>query len=109
MAGMLHDFYTYANSDMEDHAHKGAAFSKTVLENLEITSDAETEIICDAIYNHSDKGSTGTRFGEVLKDADVMQHCLYNIIFDIMPHEKERFEKMKNEFGLCCSNSEKEK
>ena len=100
MSGMLHDFYTYAKTDMQDHAHKGAAFSKDVLSRLDITSPYETEIICNAIYNHSDKGIFGSSFDEVLKDADVLQHCLYNVTVLPMPHEAERFEKLKKEFGL---------
>jgi HD superfamily phosphodiesterase len=100
IAGMLHDFYTYAKTDMKDHAHKGAPFSRNVLETLGITTDEETEIICNAIYNHSDKGETGSSFDEVLKDADVLQHCLYNITLPPMTHEAERFEKLKKEFGL---------
>ena len=104
MAGMLHDFYTYAKTDMKDHAHKGAAFSKGVLTGLEITSSEETEIICNAIYNHSDKAAAGASFDEVLKDTDVLQHCLYNITVPVMPHETERFEKLKKEFGLNTTN-----
>ena len=99
IAGMLHDFYPYAKSDYGDrHAQKGAVFSKEVLEQLEITTPEETEKICGAIYNHSDKGEIGTPFDEILKDADVMQHCLYNTTVPPMPHETERFEKLKEEF-----------
>ena len=100
IAGMLHDFYTYAKMDSKDHARKGAAFSREVLEHLGITSDEETEKICSAIYNHSDKGTIGSSFDEVLKDADVLQHCLYNIAVPPMAHEILRFEKLKTEFGL---------
>jgi len=100
MAGMLHDFYTYAKSDSKDHAHKGSPFSKEVLNDLGITTDEETDLICNAIYNHSDKGTIGSSFDEVLKDADVLQHCLYNVTEPPMAHEIKRFEKLKKEFGL---------
>ena len=100
MAGMLHDFYTYANMDSKDHAHKGAVFSRELLGQLGITSQEETDKICSAIYNHSDKAGVGTSFDEVLKDADVLQHCLYNITIPPMSHEVERFENLKKEFGL---------
>ena len=100
MAGMLHDFYTYAKTDSKDHAHKGAPFSEEVLKCLGIATDEETELICNAIYNHSDKEAAGSPFDEVLKDADVLDHCLYNITQPVMPHEMERFEKLKIEFGL---------
>jgi hypothetical protein len=57
-------------------------------------------MICNAIYNHSSKDSKQSSFDEVLIDADVMQHCLYNPLFDVATHEKERFESLKIEFGL---------
>ena len=60
----------------------------------------EIDVICSAIYHHSSKEITHAPFDEVLKDADVMQHCLYNPLFEVMKHEKERFGKMKEEFGL---------
>ena len=60
----------------------------------------EIDIICKAIYNHSDKLKTHSSFSEVLIDADVMQHCLYNPFYEVADHEKVRFEKLKLEFGL---------
>lgn len=37
---------------------------------------------------------------EILKDADVMQHVLYNPLFDIKQHEQKRFSSLKIEFDL---------
>ena len=100
IAGMLHDFYTYANTDMADYAYKGAAFSRGGLEKLDIVNKDELGAICSAIYHHSDKSVTDEPFDEVLKDAGVLQHCLYNVTLPVMPHEVLRFESLKNEFGL---------
>ena len=100
MAGMLHDIYSYAKMDTKYHAKKGAELSKEILISLKITNEEETNIICDAIYTHSDKGTVHPNFNEILKDADVLQHCLYNPLFEIMPHEKDRYEKLKIEFGI---------
>lgn len=100
MAGMLHDIYSYAKMDTKDHAKKGAALSKEILISLKITNEEETNIICDAIYTHSDKETVHLNFNEILIDADVLQHCLYNPSFEIMPHEKNRYEKLKIEFGI---------
>ncbi len=100
MAGMLHDIYTYAKRDSKDHAHKGAALAGEILASLQLTNDDETEMICDAIYTHSEKEAVHTGFSEVLKDADVFQHCLYNPAFEVMEHEKIRYEKLKLEFGI---------
>lgn len=52
-------------------------------------------MICDAVYNHSDKEIAHSDFNEILKDADVFQHCLYNPMFEIKSHEKNRYEKLK--------------
>lgn len=41
-----------------------------------------------------------TREEEVLIDADVFQHCLYNPKFEVKIHEKDRYEKLKLEFGI---------
>jgi HD superfamily phosphodiesterase len=100
MAGMLHDIYSYAKMDTKDHAHKGALLAKEILTSLQITNDEETEMICDAIYNHSEKEIVHSDFNEILKDADVLQHCLYNPMFEIKAHEKNRFEELKLEFGI---------
>ena len=101
MAGMLHDIYSYAKMDTKDHAHKGAALAREILTLLQITNDDETKMICDAIYNHSEKEAVHSDFSEVLKDADVFQHCLYNPMFEIKAHEKNRYEKLKAEFGIA--------
>jgi predicted hydrolase (HD superfamily) len=100
MAGMLHDIYSYAKMDTKDHAHKGAILAREILKSLKITNDVETKMICDAIYTHSEKEVVHPNFNEVLIDADVFQHCLYNPMFEIMSHEKSRYEKLKFEFGI---------
>lgn len=100
MAGMLHDIYSYSKMDSKDHAHKGASMAREILNALKITNEAETELICSAIYTHSEKEVIHSSFNEILIDADVFQHCLYNPLFEIMPHEKDRYEKLKREFGL---------
>ena len=101
MAGMLHDIYSYAKMDTKDHAHEGAILAREILTSLRITNDDETKMICDAIYTHSEKEVLHSDFNEVLIDADVFQHCLYNPMFEIMAHEKNRYEKLKLEFGIA--------
>lgn len=101
MAGMLHDIYSYAKMDSKDHAHKGSVLAKEILTSLHITNDYETKVICGAIFAHIDKEIINSNFDELLKDADVLQHCLYNPTFEIKPHEKNRYEKLKDEFGIA--------
>ena len=74
IAGMLHDIYTYANLDSQDHAHKGAEMARNILNSLSMFSDDEINLICTAIYNHSHKSMIHGPIDEILKDADVMQH-----------------------------------
>ena len=100
MTGMLHDIYSYANMCTLDHAQKGAILARQILNDLIIANDSEIDLICNAIYYHSEKDKIHDSFTEILIDADVMQHCLYNPLFEIADYEKERYAKLKTEFGL---------
>ena len=100
IAGMLHDIYTYANQDSRDHAHKGAEQARGILESLHIFNEDEIALICRAIYNHSSKSVTHDWLDEILKDADVMQHVLYNPLIDAQPNEQHRFYSLQNEFDI---------
>ena len=100
MAGMLHDFYTWKFMDYKNHAVKGAVLAREVLNELKVTEDNETDLICSAIHNHTSKDGHFSAFDEILIDADVMQHSLYNFTVPVMEHEKIRFEKLIEEFSL---------
>ena len=67
---------------------------------MKITDDRETEMICSAIYHHDDKQVTDGPMDEVLKDADVMHHCMNDVSKPVKEKEKERYEKLCREFGL---------
>lgn len=86
--------------DNFDHAHKGSLMAKDILLSFEIFADNEIDKICSAICHHSDKALHHSSFDEVLKDADVLQHCLYNPLFEVAEHEKVRFHHLKSEFGM---------
>jgi len=100
IAGMLHDIYSYANMDSQDHAHKGAEMAHDILNSLNSFSEDEIKLIYTAIYNHSDKSIVQEPFDEILKDADVMQHVLYNPLFEIKQSEQKRFNSLKMEFNM---------
>lgn len=100
IAGMLHDIYSYSTMDPQDHAHKGALLAREILQSLYIFNEDEINTICGAIYNHSGKGEKHSSFDEVLIDADVLQHCLYNPLFEVAEHEKERFNKLRIELNM---------
>ena len=100
MAAMLHDLYAYKAGTYVDHAHKGAELAKEILDSLKLTDDAETDLICSAIYHHDDKESTGEPMDELLKDADVIHHCLNDPSKPIKEKENDRYEKLCDEFAM---------
>ena len=100
MAGMLHDLYAYMNASYDDHAHKGADLAREILSKLKLTDENETELICCAIYHHDDKLVTDSDFDEVLKDADVISHCMNDISKPIKEKEQARFENLCEEFQM---------
>lgn len=100
ITGMLHDLYSYKTMIRKNHAHMGADLVRSILNELELTTYKETELICSAIFHHSDKNIINTKFDEILKDADVFQHCLYNTTLSIKASERERYSNLLNEFNI---------
>jgi len=100
IAGMLHDIYTFTAMDSKGHARKGAEMAREILTSMQMFTEEEIKAICGAIRNHGGKESKHSPFDEVLIDADVLHHCFYDPQFGVFEREKERFEALKNEFGL---------
>lgn len=100
MAAMLHDLYAYKSGSYDDHARKGADLAREILGELKLTDESETELICSAIYHHDDKLVTDSPMDEVLKDADVIDHCLKDASKSVKEKEQARFESLCKEFGL---------
>jgi len=100
MAGLLHDLWAYKSGSYDDHAPLGANYARKVLDKTRMTEPTETDSICSAIRHHDDKASVDGPFDEVLKDADVIDHCLTDPIKEIKEKERERYEKLCREFGL---------
>ena len=100
MAAMLHDMHAYKTGSYEDHAHKGAELAREILGELSLTDEAETEMICSAIYHHDDKLIVDGPMDEVLKDADVIHHCMNDLSKSVKDKEKARFEALCREFGM---------
>lgn len=91
VAGMLHDIAIYAeNCPHKDHAQRSAVLAKSILEESKLFKEDEIIAITSAIATHSDKMSrTDSRFAEMLKDSDVLQHYLYNPNIELQ--EKDRY------------------
>ena len=98
--GMLHDIYYMTGGSSENHAAKGAEQARTILKSLGTYSDREIEIVTNAISKHSNKGEIHELYDELLKDADVMDHCFYNNDFPIAKKEMERHKNLLIEFGI---------
>lgn len=100
MAAMLHDLHAYKSGSYEDHAHRGAALAREILERLKLTSAGETDGICSAIYHHDDKLVVDSPMDEALKDADVIHHCMNDLSKPVKEREKARYENLCKEFGM---------
>ncbi len=100
MAAMLHDLHAYKTGSYEDHAHKGAELAREILNELKLTDETETEIICSTIYHHDDKLVVDSPMDEALKDADVIHHCMNDLSKTVKEKEQARFDKLCEEFGL---------
>lgn len=100
MAAMLHDLHAYKTGSYDDHAHKGAELAGNILRELKLTDKAETDIICSAIYHHDDKLTIDSPMDEVLKDADVIHHCMNDLSKPVKEKEQARFDKLCAEFGM---------
>jgi len=100
MAAMLHDLYAYKNGSYEDHEHKGAELAGNILRELKLTDEAETDLICSAIYHHGDKLAVDSPMDEILKDADVIHHCMNDLSKPVKEKEQARFDKLCTEFGM---------
>ena len=100
MAAMLHDLHAYRTGSYEDHARKGAELARQILAELKLTSAGETDLICSAICRHDDKYAVDAPMDELLKDADVIHHCLNDVSKPVKEKEQERFDSICTEFRL---------
>ena len=88
ICGLLHDLYAYKSDSYEDHAHKGAEYARKILDELDLTSKEETDVICSAIWHHDSKAQTDSPMDEMRVGEDVYisiaeKHAA-NEIFDEM-------------------------
>ena len=78
----------------------GPELAKEILEKLKLTDGTETDMICSAIYHHDDKLAVDSPMDELLKDADVIDHCLKDASKAVKEKEQARFDKLCSEFGM---------
>lgn len=103
--GMLHDIWNYgpefssAAGPRPDHGNSGIPQAEHMLKESGF-SPHEADTICTAIGRHSDKDEIHGEFDELLKDADVLQHYLYNPALKPDWQNDIRLRKILNELGL---------
>ena len=78
VAGMLHDIASYKTGDPTNHAQRGALEAEKILQMVGGYTQKEIDKVCQAISKHSAKDEEDEELAELLKDADVIQHYLYN-------------------------------
>jgi Predicted HD superfamily hydrolase len=100
VAGMLHDIATYKTGNSVEHAKLGSIEARKILNEANCFSEEEINIICTSIYNHSDKNKVDNIYDEVLKDADVLQHYLYNTNLKVFEKDKNRLGILLKEVGI---------
>ena len=101
VAGMLHDLVSYETGDPTDHGPRSAQRAGEILRNVGGFDEEEIVRIQSAISHHSDKASVHGRFEELLKDADVLQHDLYNPTLDPQPRHAERRARLRADAVLA--------
>lgn len=99
-AAMLHDIYSYRSHLTANHAHNSEEDARVLLRDLGLFSDEEQRLIRSAIFHHSDKANIHQPYDELLKDADVLQHYLYNIALPVKGHEAARLKALHAELRL---------
>ncbi len=113
-AGMLHDIWNYQVRDCPEHGELGAVEAEKILNRLGTFSQGEIRLICQAIARHADKQAVDDEMDELLKDADVFQHYVYNLAvfadknashlqigIDPKPMYFQRLERVLAELGLA--------
>ncbi len=99
VAGMLHDLTNYTLGESADHARRSAEAASALLGRLGTFSDDEIAVVARAIARHSDKDAIDGPMDEILKDADVLQHWLYNPALPPSRHVARR-ERLERELAL---------
>jgi HD superfamily phosphodiesterase len=94
-AGMLHDLVSYETGDPENHGPRSAARAAAILRSTGAFSGDEIQTIQSAIAHHSEKNKIHGPYEELLKDADVLQHDLYNPMLAPAPGHEERRTRLR--------------
>ena len=77
ICALLHDISE--NASRKEHAKRSSIYAQKLLTSSSLFEKDEIQKICDAILTHSDKATRNdSELGELLKDADLLQHYLFD-------------------------------
>lgn len=100
LAGMLHDIASYETGNSHNHAQRSAIRAADLLTEAGAFTSDEIALITDAIARHSNKDDIDNPMAELLKDADIFQHYLYNPELEKNWNNRPRNQRLFAEFGL---------
>ena len=99
IATALHDMGRIVTGKQKDHAHQGSEPARKLLEQLNLFTEEEIQLLTAAVYNHSDKDLVGTDIEEIVKDADVVDCFEFGMELP-RPEQKARYQRyLKDHFG----------
>lgn len=99
-AGMLHDIWAYKTGNSENHAELSALEAERILRESDEYTCEEISVIRSAIRSHSAKDRVDDEWCELLKDADVLQHHLYNPLLPVHEKHSERLKSLFSELNM---------
>ncbi len=103
ICGLLHDVYLPKSGKRILHAVNGAEMVRVAFKHElnGLFSDEEQMLIRSAIFHHSDKAHIHDAYEEVLKDADLLQHWLWETVKE--RQASPRIVNLQKELGLPVS------
>ncbi len=104
--GMMHDIYPLTTGSYEQHGPRGAELARRLLLELDVFTAEEIDVIATAISRHSRKEMVHEPYDEVLKDADVLHHWLYNTRLPTKADEEYRYRQVLAELNATLSAEE---
>lgn len=110
IACVLHDIYVIIKGKYKNHAPLGTPIAEKILKDTGGFSKNQIKIICEGVYHHSEKEIyTNEPYTELVKDADVLDCCLYKGAEgyyrlhkpkEVVDQYTARIKKVKRELGL---------
>lgn len=99
--GMCHDYYYFMTGIKEFHDQSGAEAVRPIIRDMGIFNEDEQVCILTAIFRHSDKKTIHSAYDELIKDADVLQHYLYNTALKVKVDNCPRLKKTLAELDMA--------